>query len=98
MAMLIPGPPLHLIEYLTKNKDSIAMITLSVDNGDPFQYNYWNWINEHSQLVLLKDDYSIGHILYNGSLTINDDNSISYHSEYHPKNCILNFYFGGVSN
>lgn len=98
MAMLIPGPPLHLIEYLTKNKDSIAMITLSVDNGDPFQYNYWNWINEHNQLVLLKDDYSVGHILYNGSLTINDDNSISYRSEYHPKNCILNFYFGGVSN
>jgi hypothetical protein len=97
MATLIPGPPLHLIEYFAENKGSIATITMSIDDGEPFQYNYWNWVEENKQLILLKDDYSVGHILYNGTLIINDDNSIQYNSEYYPKKCILNFYFGGAS-
>ncbi len=72
------------------------MISLSVDGKESFQYNYWNWFSQQNQLYLLKDDYSVGHIIYTGSISPNEDGSISHTSEYHPKNCVLNFYFGGV--
>lgn len=74
------------------------MISLSVDNGEPFQYNCWNWLWEVSQLHLLKNDFSIGHIIHTGSVTINEDGSISHTSQYHPKNTIINFYLGSVIN
>jgi|LakMenEpi03Aug12_release.lakeMendotaPanAssembly.Ray.scaffolds.fasta_scaffold618466_3 hypothetical protein len=85
-----------LHDYLLKNLEQTVMIALSVDNQSPVQYNYWNWFHDKSQLHLLKEDYSIGHILHTGSVTMNDDGSINHVSKYHPKECILNFYFGGV--
>jgi hypothetical protein len=71
------------------------MVSLSVDDQEPFQYNYWNWLHEKAQLHLLKNDYSIGHILYTGSVTVQGDGSVKHSSKYHPKECVLNFYFGG---
>lgn len=83
-------------DYLLQNLSSTVMISLSVDNGEPFQYNCWNWLWEVSQLHLLKNDFSIGHIIHTSSITINDDGSISHTSQYHPKNTKMNFYFGSV--
>lgn len=85
-----------LHDYLLKNLDHTAMISLAVDDSEPFQYNCWNWFHQIGQLHLLKDDYTIGHILHTGSITENDDGSITHASQYHPKNCKLNFYFGGA--
>lgn len=85
-------------DYLLKNLPITAMISLSVDNNEQFQYNNWNWFHQISQLHLLRDDFSIGHIIHTGSVTINDDGSISHTSKYHPKNTIMNFYFGGATN
>jgi hypothetical protein len=85
-----------LHDYLLKNLEQTVMISLSIDNQDLLQYNYWNWLHEKSQLHLLKNDYSIGHILHTGSVRIQDDGSVKHSSKYHPKECVLNFYFGGV--
>lgn len=83
-------------DYLLQNLEQTAMISLSVDGGEPFQYNYWNWFHANGQFHLLKDDCSIGHILHSGSVSKQDDGSILLKSEYHPKQCVLNFYFGGA--
>lgn len=83
-------------DYLLKNLEQTAMISLSVDGGEPFQYNYWNWFHSHGQFHLLKDDYSIGHIIHNGSVEQKDDGSVVLKSQYHPKQCVINFYFGGA--
>lgn len=85
-------------DYLLNNLQQAVMITLSVDNQEPFQYNYWNWFHQMSQFHLLRDDFSIGHIIHTGSMTINDDGSINHTSQYYPKNAVMNFYFGGVIN
>jgi hypothetical protein len=85
-------------DYLLKNLSQTAMISLSVNNGETFQYNYWNWFHKLGELHLLKDDYSIGHILHDGNFIQNEDGSITYSSTNHPKHSVLNFYFGGVSN
>lgn len=85
-----------LHDYLVKNLKHTAMISLSVDNGEPFQYNYWNWFHQISQFHLIKDDYSIGHIIHGGIVRANEDDSITLTSEYHPKICKLDFYFGGL--
>lgn len=85
-----------LHDYLLKKLDNTAMISLAVDAEKPHQYNYWNWFHQAAQLHLLKDDYTIGHIIHSGSITENDDGSITHTSQHHPKNCQLNFYFGGV--
>lgn len=85
-----------LHDYLLQNLSSTVMISLAVDEGESFQYNYWNWFHQLSQLHLLKNDFSIGHIIHTSSIIINDDGSITHTSEYHPKNCKLNFYFGGA--
>lgn len=83
-------------DYLLRNLEQTAMISLSIDSEQPFQYNYWNWFHNIGQFHLLKDDYSIGHIIHNGSITQQDDSSIVLKSQYHPKQCVLNFYFGGA--
>jgi hypothetical protein len=83
-------------DYLLKNLEQTAMISLSVDSGEPFQYNYWNWFHSNGQFHLLKDDYSIGHIIHSGVVSKQDDGSIVLQSEYYPKRCVLNFYFGGA--
>jgi hypothetical protein len=70
------------------------MISLAIDNGQPFQYNYWNWFYQTSEFHLLKDDYSLGHIIHTSSVSLNEDGSITHTSKYHPKNVIMNFYFG----
>lgn len=85
-----------LHDYLLKKLDNTAMISLAVDTEKPHQYNYWNWFHQTGQLHLLKDDYTIGHIIHGGSITENDDGSITHTSQHHPKHCQLNFYFGGV--
>ena len=85
-------------DYLLKNLESTVMITITIDNQILSQYNYWNWFHEINELHLLKDDFSIGHILYLGSITENNDGSLIHISKYHPKKSLLNFYFGGYSN
>lgn len=85
-------------DYLLQNLSSTVMISVSVDNGEPFQYNYWNWFHQTSQFHLLKNDYSVGHIIHTGSVSFNEDGSITHSSQYHPKNTIMNFYFGGSIN
>lgn len=87
-----------LDKYLSENISHTVMISLSIDDSEPFQYNHWNWLRQYNQLHLLKDDYSIGHIIHSGLIKHNEDGSISFTSEYYPKNCILNFYFGSVRN
>lgn len=82
--------------YLLQNLKQTVMISLSIDNGNPFQYNNWNWFHQESQLHLLKDDYSIGHIIHTGSVTQNEDGSINHISVHNPKTSVMNFYFGGV--
>jgi hypothetical protein len=80
-------------DYLLSKLESTVMIKLTVGT-DTFQYNYWNWFHQQSQFHLLRDDFAIGHILHNGSITENDDGSVSFNSNLHPKNLLLNFYFG----
>jgi hypothetical protein len=88
-----------LHDYLVKNLESTVMITVSVnDSKEPIQYNYWNWFHGISQFHLIKDDGSIGHIIHTGNILLNEDGSILHNSKYHPKNSIMNFYFGGVKN
>lgn len=87
-----------LHDYLLKNLDSTVMITVGIDKDQTMQYNYWNWFHEKSQFHLLNDDFTIGHIIHTGSVTINDDGSITHTSKYHPKTLNMNFYFGGVTN
>jgi len=83
-----------LHDYLLKNLPSTVMISLTVDNNQPTQYNYWNWFYQKSEFHLLKDDYSLGHIIHTSSVSLNEDGSITHTSKYHPKNVIMNFYFG----
>ena len=80
-------------DYLLRNLSSATMIYLTVDNNQPIQYNYWNWVyqNQTSEFHLLKDDYSLGHIIHTGSVSINEDGSITHTSKYHPKNTTINF-------
>lgn len=85
-------------DYLLQNLSSTVMISLSIDNNEPFQYNNWNWLWETSQFHLLKDDFSIGHIIHHGYVTVNEDGSISHTSKHHPKDIKINFYFGGAIN
>lgn len=85
-----------LHDYLVKNLQSTVMIALSVDETGSYQYNYWNWFHQIGQLHLLKDDYTIGHIIHGGTATVQDDGSILYESKYFPKQCKMNFYFGGA--
>jgi len=85
-----------LHNYLLKNLDQTVMIVLAFENSEKFQYNYWNWFHQESQFHLLKDDFTIGHIIHTGAITENEDGSISHNSKYHPQNCNMNFYFGAV--
>jgi hypothetical protein len=87
-----------LHDYLLQNLSSTVMISLAIDNGQPFQYNYWNWFHQTSEFHLLKDDYTIGHIIHTSSVSLNEDGSITHISKYHPKNVIMNFYFGQVTS
>jgi hypothetical protein len=82
-------------DYLKKNLDSTAMITLST-GYDIFQYNYWNWLS-NGQFHLLNDDYTVGHILHDGNIEQNEDGSVVFSANYHPQKLILNFYFGKAS-
>jgi len=86
-----------LHDYLIKNLNSVVMIGLSIDKHNKVQYNYWNWFVENGELHLLKDDLTIGHIIHCGSISSNDDGSITHHSKYHPKSINMNFYFGGYT-
>jgi hypothetical protein len=83
-----------LDQYLSEHLSSTVMITLKIDNKEPFQYNYWNSFPD--QLHLLHDDYRIGHILHKCNILLQEDGSFLVQSEYHPKNCVINFYFGGA--
>ena len=93
-----------LNEYLVQHLDSVVMITLSTDEKEVFQYNHWNYlmntinVNDR-EFHLLNDDYTLGHILYSGGVTVREDGAIVYTSSknYKPKNVVLNFYFGGVT-
>jgi hypothetical protein len=93
-----------LDEYLLQHLDSVVMITLSTDEKEVFQYNHWNYlmnmINANDrEFHLLNDDYTLGHILYCGDVTVREDGAIVYTSSwnYKPKNVVLNFYFGGAT-
>lgn len=86
-----------LHDYLIKSLPQTVMISLQVGD-DVLQYNYWNWFHQKSQLHLLKDDFSIGHILHGGSVVSNDDGSVTFSSQYHPTKCLLNFYLGKAIN
>jgi hypothetical protein len=78
-------------DYLQHNP--IAMINLSIGDHN-FQYNYWNLLND--QLFLLRDDFSIGHILAsNSTIHQKPDGSYEVVSKLFPKSYILNMYFGG---
>lgn len=83
--------------YLNEHLSSTVMISLSINDNESFQYNHWNWLHEISELRLLKDDFSIGHIIHTGSIEVRDDGSLLHSSKYHPKLCVMNFYFGGVT-
>ena len=83
--------------YLNEHLSSTVMISLSIDDNESFQYNHWNWLHEISELRLLKDDFSIGHIIHTGSIEVRDDGSLLHSSKYHPKLCVMNFYFGGIT-
>ena len=62
--------------YLNEHLGSTVMISLSIDDNESFQYNHWNWLHEISELRLLKDDFSIGHIIHTGSIEVRDDGSM----------------------
>ena len=83
--------------YLNEHLSSTVMISLSIDDNESFQYNHWNWLHEISELRLLKDDFSVGHIIHTGSIEVRDDGSLLHSSKYHPKLCVMNFYFGGAT-
>jgi hypothetical protein len=83
--------------YLNEHLSSTVMISLSIDDNESFQYNHWNWLHEISELRLLKDDFSIGHIIHTGSIEVREDGSLLHSSKYNPKISVLNFYFGGAS-
>ena len=55
-----------LHDYLIKTLDHTAMIALSIDRQSNIQYNYWNWFHTTGEFHLLRDDFSIGHILHKG--------------------------------
>lgn len=79
-------------DYLRRNLENTAMIHL--DTGDDiFEYNYWNWFHQRFELHLLKDDYTIGHILHDGIVSDDDNGVVMFYSKYHPYKLILNFYF-----
>jgi hypothetical protein len=84
-------------DFLVKNLDSTVMINLSIDGNESFQYNNWNWFHPIGQLHLLKDDFSIGHIIHTGSVEVREDGSLLHSSKYSPKISVLNFYFGGAT-
>lgn len=86
-----------LYDFLAGNLHQTVMINLNVDEKEYFQYNYWNFLPNINQLHLLKDDLTIGHILHDGKIKSNEDGSISYDSKYFPKQCKINFYYGGVT-
>jgi hypothetical protein len=83
--------------YLNEHLSSTVMISLSIDDNESFQYNHWNWLHEISELRLLKDDFSIGHIIHTGSIEVREDGSLLHSSKYNPKISVLNFYFGGAT-
>lgn len=93
----MPNNTKSLNEYLIKNLNNIVMVTLNI-NDVTFQYNSWNWIKEYNEIHFLKDDSTIGHILYCGNIEENSDGSILHTSNYHPKKSIINAYFGGVKS
>lgn len=84
-------------DYLTKNLQSTVMMALSVDGAESYQYNYWNWFHQIGQLHLLRDDYTIGHIIHAGSVKSQEDSSVICESSHHPKQFKLSFYFGGAT-
>jgi hypothetical protein len=93
-----------LDEYLVQHLDSVVMITLSTDEKEVFQYNHWNYLMNTMNLNdrefhLLNDDYTLGHILYSGGVTVRENGAVVYTSSknYKPKNVVLNFYFGGAT-
>ena len=93
-----------LDEYLVQHLDSVVMITLSTDEKEVFQYNHWNYVMNtisvnDREFHLLNDDYTLGHILYVGDVTVREDGAIVYTASknYKPKNVVLNFYFGGAT-
>jgi hypothetical protein len=90
------GANMTLSSYLLQNLPQTVMISLSIDEKENFQYNYWNWISQSNQLHLLKDDYSIGHIIHNGNINDLPDGGVALSSDHHPKNIVLNLYFGGL--
>lgn len=71
----------------------VVMVHLDIDSQS-FQYNYWNIIKD--QIFLLRDDFSVGHIiLANDPLKDNGDGSFSVVSTYFPKEYKVNMYLGG---
>ena len=90
-------PHNYLYNYLNEHLSSTVMISLSIDNAGDFQYNNWNWFHEIGQLHLLKDDFSIGHIIHTGLIEVREDGSLLHSSKYYPKLCVMNFYFGGAT-
>jgi len=83
-------------KYLLINLGNTVSIDLHVGDNI-FQYNYWNWIlrdsihYQKSELHLLNDDYTIGHILHDGTISKNEDGSVVYYSAKYPCKLILNF-------
>lgn len=86
-----------LHDYLLKNLSQTVMIQITV-NDVTKQYNAWNWFHQEGQLHFINDDGTIGHIIHGGIVSENNDGSITLSSKYCPKNCVLNFYFGGFRN
>jgi len=88
---------MFLHDFLVQNLSQISMISLTHEDKKPIQYNYWNYeYHKERKFFLLKDDFSIGHILSSlATINLNEDGSYEYKNEFHPKNLVLNFYFGG---
>ena len=83
-----------LNEYLSEHSTSLAMISVKIGDKDPIQYNYWNIFPVG--IHLLDDNYKIDYIIHDCNIVSQEDGSILLQSNYHPKNCIMNFYFGGA--
>lgn len=79
-------------DYLLRNLESTKMITLTVEGKDSIQYRNWNWFHQEGQFHLLRDDFSIGHIIHGGSVVANDDGSVTHTSRYFPKHIVMNFH------